>query len=179
MAKVSGNAIQLGDSATATQNFVLQTNLDGTAKLSRGNLGATTQDVLTVNAAGVVTLTNGLSSTSDTVAVGYSTGAGGTVTQLTSKTTAVTLNKPCGQITTHNAALAAGASIRFNLTNNVITPLDSVIVSVLGGGGNYRAAVNNIALVGGSVDLILTNTFAGSLSEAVTINFAIIKGSAS
>ena len=56
MAKVSGNSIQLGDSATATQNFVLQTNVDGTAKLSRGNVGATTQDVLTVDAAGKVTL---------------------------------------------------------------------------------------------------------------------------
>ena len=59
MAKVSGNSIQLGDSATASQNFVLQTMLDGTAKLSRGNLGSTTQDVLTVDAAGKVTLTNG------------------------------------------------------------------------------------------------------------------------
>ena len=59
MAKVSGNAVQLGDSATASQNFVLQTMLDGTAKLSRGNLGSTTQDVLTVDAAGKVTLTNG------------------------------------------------------------------------------------------------------------------------
>ena len=59
MAKVSGNAVQLGDSATATQNFVLQTNLDGTAKLSRGNLGATTQDVLTVDSLGKVTLTSG------------------------------------------------------------------------------------------------------------------------
>lgn len=56
MAKISGNSIQLGDSATATQNFVLQTMLDGTAKLSRGNLGSTTQDVLTVDAAGKVTL---------------------------------------------------------------------------------------------------------------------------
>ncbi len=48
------NSIQLGDSATASQNFVLQTNVDGTAKLARGNLGATTQDILTVDAAGKV-----------------------------------------------------------------------------------------------------------------------------
>jgi hypothetical protein len=60
MAKISGNSIQLGDSATATNNFVLQTALDGTAKLSRGNVGATTQDVLTVGADGVVVLTNNL-----------------------------------------------------------------------------------------------------------------------
>jgi hypothetical protein len=60
MAKISGNSIQLGDSATATNNFVLQTALDGTAKLSRGNLGATTQDVLTVGADGKVTLPNNI-----------------------------------------------------------------------------------------------------------------------
>ena len=47
--------LQLGDSLTATNNFVLKTNADGTAKLSRGNVGATTQDILTVDAAGKVT----------------------------------------------------------------------------------------------------------------------------
>lgn len=51
---IKTNTVQLGDSATATQNFVLQTNVDGTAKLSRGNVGATTADILTVDATGVL-----------------------------------------------------------------------------------------------------------------------------
>jgi hypothetical protein len=55
--KVVLNQVQLGDSGTATQNFVWQTNADGTCKLARGNVGATTQDILTVDAAGKVTLT--------------------------------------------------------------------------------------------------------------------------
>jgi hypothetical protein len=42
---LSVNKVQLGDSATATNNFVLQTDTDGTAKLARGNAGATTRDV--------------------------------------------------------------------------------------------------------------------------------------
>lgn len=46
------NQVQLGDSATPTNNFVWLTNVDGTAKLARGNIGATTQDILTVDAAG-------------------------------------------------------------------------------------------------------------------------------
>lgn len=54
--KIAINTLQLGDSATATNNFVLQTNLDGTAKIARGNAGATTQDILTVDAAGKVDL---------------------------------------------------------------------------------------------------------------------------
>jgi len=52
--QVKVNQLQLGDSVTATQNFVLQTNVDGTAKLARGNVGATTQDILTVDVAGKV-----------------------------------------------------------------------------------------------------------------------------
>ena len=56
--------IQLGDSATATNNFVLSVpaSPDGTVKLSRGNVGATTQDVLVVDASGLVKLTQGLQS---------------------------------------------------------------------------------------------------------------------
>ncbi len=48
--------LQLGDNITATQNFVLSENSDGTAKLARGNTGATTQDILTVDANGRVTM---------------------------------------------------------------------------------------------------------------------------
>lgn len=48
------DSVQLGDSLTATNNFVLKTNADGTAKLARGNVGATTQDILTVDADGRV-----------------------------------------------------------------------------------------------------------------------------
>jgi len=49
--------MQLGQSATATQNFTFTTGLDGTMKLARGNVGATTQDVMTVSAAGKVAFT--------------------------------------------------------------------------------------------------------------------------
>jgi len=46
---------QIGVSGTATQNFTLTAEADdGTMKLARGLPGATTQDVMTVNASGVV-----------------------------------------------------------------------------------------------------------------------------
>lgn len=46
---------QLGTSATATQNFTLDASAaNGTMKLARGNAGATTQDVMTVDANGIV-----------------------------------------------------------------------------------------------------------------------------
>ena len=54
--QVKVNQIQLGDSLTPTQNFVWQTNVDGTAKLARGNVGSTTQDILTVDANGRIAM---------------------------------------------------------------------------------------------------------------------------
>jgi len=50
--KVVVNVAQLGDSSTATQNFSLQSNVDGTMKLARGNYGATTADILNIDASG-------------------------------------------------------------------------------------------------------------------------------
>lgn len=49
------NTVQLGDSATDSQNFVLKTNVDGTGKLSRGAAGDL-GDILVWNASGKLTL---------------------------------------------------------------------------------------------------------------------------
>jgi hypothetical protein len=51
---VKTNIVQLGDSATATQNLVIRTNVDGTFTIARGNSGATIQDILTIDAAGKI-----------------------------------------------------------------------------------------------------------------------------
>jgi hypothetical protein len=60
MAGTIKTQVQLGDSATAANNFTLTSAAaDGTMKLSRGNAGATTQDIMTVDAAGNMSLLNG------------------------------------------------------------------------------------------------------------------------
>lgn len=105
--------------------------------------------------------------------IGYGAGAGGTVTQLTSKSTAVTLNKPTGQITMHNAALGAGASVIFNVNNSLFGAADSVLLTPFAN-GNYR--VEPASSNTGVFTVRVTNVTGGSLSEAVVINFAIIKG---
>ena len=60
MSLLKANSVQIGQSATATQNFTLSvpSSPDGTIKLARGNSGATTQDVLTINSSGVVSFPN-------------------------------------------------------------------------------------------------------------------------
>jgi hypothetical protein len=59
MSLLKANSVQIGQSSTATQNFTLSvpSSPDGTIKLARGNSGATTADVLTVDASGNVTTT--------------------------------------------------------------------------------------------------------------------------
>ena len=109
--------------------------------------------------------------------IGYATAAQGTVTQATSKSTGVTLNKSSGQITMNNAALANGAVVTFTLTNNLLSAKDVIIVNVSGGAttaGTYTALVASIGA--GSAVLGLYNISAGSLSEAVVLNYAIIHG---
>lgn len=114
-------------------------------------------------------------SVSGTAGIGYGTGAGGTVTQITSKSTGVTINKVCGQITMHNAALAAGAVVSFVVTNSACTATDVPDVCVASGGtaNAYRADVTAVA--SGSFTITVENLTAGSLSEAPVLTFSLGK----
>jgi hypothetical protein len=111
-------------------------------------------------------------------AIGFGPAAFGTVTQLTSKTTAVTLNAKAGVVTTHNAALASSTAIQFTMTNSAISATDVVIANQGSGGtaGSYQTHV--VSVGAGTCVVRLSNTSGGSLSEAVTINFAVIDTSA-
>jgi hypothetical protein len=105
---------------------------------------------------------------------GYYNGAGGAVTQLTSKSTAVTLDKPSGTITMSNAALAAGAVVSFTVNNSYVEVDDTIITNIrnIATGGTYSVIVDNVAA--GSFRVSLRNVSAGSLSEAVIIHFGVI-----
>ena len=108
--------------------------------------------------------------------LGYGTGAGGTVTQATSKSTGVTLRHVCGQITMNNAALAALTAVSFTLTNTNIATTDVVVVNIASGGtvGDYMVTVNSVG--SGSCQITVYNiTAATPLSEALVLNFAVIK----
>ena len=108
--------------------------------------------------------------------IGYSTAAQGAVTQATSKSTGVTLNKSMGKITMNGAALTTGATVLFTLTNSKISANDVLIVN-LGSAGTSGAYWPYVANVGAGTAVIgLYNNTAGTLSEAVVINFAIIHG---
>lgn len=150
-------------------SHVWRTAPSGTA----GN-AITWTNAMTLDANGNLLLKSG------TGALGYGTGAGGVVTQLTSKSTAVALNKPSGVIIMNNAALAAGASTSFIVNNTIVSAagsiVDNVIVSIysgISGYSNYRVQSNTI---NGGFVVTLTNQTGISLSEAVLLKFDVIKG---
>jgi hypothetical protein len=108
-------------------------------------------------------------------AVGYSTGTGGAVTQITSKATGVTLNKRCGQITMNNASLNAAAEVSFTLTNSVIAVTDVVMVCIGSGATAGAYSVQCDAVATGSCRISIGNMSSGSLGEAIVLNFVVIK----
>ena len=105
---------------------------------------------------------------------GYITGEGGAVTQATSKSTGVTLNTKCGQVTMNAAALAANTTVSFTLTNSTIAATDLLVLNHVSGGtaGSYLL---NAQAAAGSASINVRNVTSGSLSQAIVIGFAVIK----
>ena len=124
-----------------------------------GNVTATT-----VTATGAITSTG-------TAGVGYSTGAGGAVTQATSRTTGVTLNKITGAITLVSAAGSATAAT-FTVTNSTVAATDVIILNQKSGTDLYDLKVTAVAA--GSFNITF-NTTGGTTTEQPVFNFAVIK----
>jgi hypothetical protein len=111
-----------------------------------------------------------------TTGLGFYTGAGGMVTQLTNKATAFTLNAMCGQITTSNASLNSNTSVSSTWTNSKIAATDVVIINHKSGGnlGDYTI---NVACLAGSATLTIRSIIpAGPLTDTLVLNFVVIKG---
>ena len=148
-----------GTTITASTKFVGA--IDGT-------IGATTP--------AAVTGTNVLATTT----LGYKAGSGGTFDQSdtvagTGKAKAVLLNKINGEIVMDDAELQAGTSVAFTLTNSTIAATDVVIVNIasVGTPGSYQVTVGAVA--SGSCSISVLNATASPLSQAIKLNFAVIK----
>ena len=122
-----------------------------------------------------ITSLNYILSSSPTAGIGYATGAGGTVTQSSTKATGVTLNTATGKITMNAAALAAATIVSFTLTDSAIAATDVLVLNHISGGtvGSYTL---NAQAAAGSATINVRNATAGSLSEAIVIEFTVIKG---
>lgn len=124
-------------------------------------------------ATGTSLAVTGLLTSSGAAGIGYATGAGGTVTQITSRTTGVTLNKTCGNIVLFSAAGSA-TPFSFTLTNSTIAAGDTVRVCQKSGTDLYTTQVVT-ATAAGSCQITLANA-SGTTTEQPVFNFSVLKG---
>ena len=75
----------------------------------------------------------------------------------------------------NNASLGAGTIVSFTLTNSAIAATDVLVLNHISGGtvGSYSL---NAQCAAGSATINVRNNTAGGLSEAIVIQFALIKG---
>jgi len=170
---VSAASVTLGANPTANLQATTKQYVDAADALKVNKAGDTMTGALIVNS--TIASNSTILATGNSSKIGYDTGAGGSVTQgAGAKTNAVTLNRPTGVIVTDNAALAGDTAVTFNLSNSVIEATDIVVVSHISGGtlGSYNFAV---APAAGNANIVIRNITTGSLSEALTLRFIVIK----
>lgn len=123
-------------------------------------------------------LEQGLTSSSPSAGIGYSTGAGASVTQITNRATGVTCNGICGKITTDSTSLAAEASAVFVVTNSSVAIGDVVVCSIRSGSVALNTQVEVSAVAAGSFSIsVINNNVASGTAEtgAIVINFVVLK----
>ena len=122
-------------------------------------------------ATGTSLAVTGAVTSSGTAGVGYATGAGGAVTQLTSRTTGVTLNKTTGSITLVSAA-GSPTLASFTVTNSTVAATDVIIINQKSGTDLYEIAITAVAAGSFQVSFF---SLVGTTTEQPVFNFAVIK----
>jgi hypothetical protein len=167
-----GNLVTLVGAAP-TRKTQIASEIAGTSRLSyraTSDTGVYTPWYSVFTSVGLNTITT------DIGAIGYGTGAGGTVAQATSKSTSVTLNKPSGRITATAGSLAANTAVSFTLTNSRIAASDTLSVNIISGATAGAYVVQVDAAAAGSCRISIRNMTAGALAEAIVMQFNVIKG---
>ena len=120
-----------------------------------------------------------IASTSPTAGIGYAASAGGNITQQTSITTTVTINRICGTITTVNLpSMLANATNTFTVSNSTVAASDNVILTVKTS-PNVGFLVNVSAVATNSFNVTIINATGGTVDTGVfVLNFAVIKSDA-
>lgn len=170
--KVNELAAFTGTTVTLLTNNSL---VVGGISLNQNGLSTTASNqniILDPNGTGNVTVLGNLEVSGT---LGYQTGVGGSVVQLTDKTTTVTLDKPCGSIQLASQSIAAGAEVSFTLLNSYITDRDVVAVSIRSNAsaGAYVAQCDLVD--NGQCRISLSNISSGPIDQQVVLNFVIIK----
>jgi hypothetical protein len=185
LAQYNGNVTLGSTTATSSVDIGNGATLSGSTKTitvgSNGVAGSTTT-VSVGSSAGTsnIDLYGNVLVKSATGALGYGAGSGGTVTQTTNRNTAVTINKLSGTIVmsgTNNVS-----EVDFIVNNSLVGVNDTIIIT--------QKVIQNIPGIGGAdTNLIIPRivsagvfkiyfTMYSPVNEVTTLNFTIIKGSA-
>jgi len=97
----------------------------------------------------------------------------GTVTQATSITTAVTLNKRSGIVTTVSSTLAANDEAEFTVNNSFVES-DSVIILTGLYNGDSHVSLNVKSVADGSFVVVLANSGGAALNATVGVQFLVL-----
>jgi len=174
-----------GDTMTGflTLNAAPTSNLHATTKLYTdtqnalkvSKAGDSMSGALTVNSTITgdnVLSTGSIRSNDSTSGIGYSAGAGSSVTQLTSQTTGVTINNICGSINIFSFTPVINNWNFFTVTNSSVIETDVIIVNQKSGANKYDVIVTNVT--NGSFQVGFSSV-SGVVLEAPVFNFAVIK----
>lgn len=115
----------------------------------------------------------------DSAAMGYIAGQGATVTQASTRSTAVTINSLTGAITGDATSLAAEATATFVVNNALVGINDVPVIAVRSGPTSGATSFRVTAVAAGSFSISATNNNVASGTAdtgAPIINFVIIKG---
>lgn len=119
--------------------------------------------------------------TSPVPALGYATGlgTGQTITQLTSKATAVVMPAPTftGTITMNNASLASGAVVKFTVTDSAVAASD-IVIAVPQQGSITATAAYLVTCNSNNGSFVVNVDNAGTTnSDAIILNFIVLRAS--
>jgi hypothetical protein len=156
----SSNISASGD--IVIQNITASSNISASGYLVVQNITASSN----ISASGTIKGQSILATSN----MGYTTGAGGTVTQLTSRISSVTINKICGSITLVSG-VGSSTFQTFKVANSLVEETDVVVVSQKSGKDIYQVIVTKINEGEFSISCATT----GITLESPVINFAIIK----
>jgi len=171
---INGNAITSTDT---NGNIDLTPDGTGEVNISKVDIDAGAIDGTIIGGASAAagTFTSVTSSGNVTITgtggLGYATGSGGAVTQITSRTTGVTLDKTNGAITLVSAAGTTSWQT-FTVTNSTVAATDTVIVSQKS--GTDLNMIHVTAVAAGSFNISFATT-GGTTTEQPVFNFAVIK----
>ena len=136
--------------------------------------GGVTAPTVAVDVTGAILATTTILSSGATSGIGYTTGAGGSVTQLTSITTAVTLNKICGRISCYAGTYNANTQYEFTVNNTAAAGNDFIAINENGSNKGLVITANSGT---NAFIVVIRNVTAANITPAggLALNFGILK----